>query len=247
MMERVVGINHPPKKLDVPVWERGGENHYKVELALMDFLCKERNRLKKSYKVLACTRWTKEVNGGMLNRNPYTMYATATRAGVHLSTLDGWERGVRTPKCMIMWLRWADALDLKFVDVLKKVTDDTDISTSRAYLDIQFDEIRNNVSRNGEVALFTADQAKYFGILFHAKGRTITNESIYTLMYEDDVMRSSDEVPDPKIMDIHKNRVNRKIRPLGLQIGTDWGVGKFLNTANKPYKGSVAPIPQAAD
>lgn len=96
------------------------------------------------------------------------------------------------------------------------------------YGGIAFDDERNEVRFGGKfVRNLTGQESTLFRMLLDAKGRTLSKEQIIAGLYAKDI-RADGEVPHIKIVDVFVCKMKKKIKPLGLDVGTSWGRGYFL-------------------
>lgn len=251
VVDGVVGIGHnqPPQAVQDTVfsetayqrqaralWNRPGS--WNIEIAMIDILVNKRRALNKSYKRYNRPKYKrskKRTADRVLRRTPYTAVAVASRIGVSNTNLSHWEDAYSVPDRFEKWALWAAALDLEFADLMSQAIGKCNLGTEKDYLGITIDKTRQLVMRRGESVSLTKKQMEFFIVLFLAKGKVITRERIFFQIYTSDPMRSSGEQPGIKILDILKYKVTQAIRPLGLEVGVDWGVGYFLNTAHKNY------------
>lgn len=96
------------------------------------------------------------------------------------------------------------------------------------YGGIAFDDDRNEIRFGGKfVRNLTGQEATMFRALLDARGRTLSKEALLSTIY---VKRfyADDEMPEIKIIDVFVCKMRKKIRPLGLDVGTSWGRGYYL-------------------
>ncbi len=84
------------------------------------------------------------------------------------------------------------------------------------------DEDRHEVRFNGLAVLnLTGSEFAVLQILYDRIGRVVRKESIMDQVYG----LGADEEPDIKIVDVFVCKIRPKLKPLGIQIKTHWGVG----------------------
>lgn len=79
------------------------------------------------------------------------------------------------------------------------------------------------VVRGGRFATLTRQEAALFEQLVAAGGAVLSKDRLLSGLY----LVEADE-PDIKIIDVFVCRLRRKLRPLGVEIGTVWGRGYRL-------------------
>lgn len=79
------------------------------------------------------------------------------------------------------------------------------------------------VVRGGRFATLTPQEVSVFAQLWDARGALVTKERLLSRLY----LVEADEA-DIKIVDVHVCRLRRKLKPLGVEIGTVWGQGYRL-------------------
>lgn len=96
------------------------------------------------------------------------------------------------------------------------------------YGKIIFDDDRNEIRFGGKfVRNLTGQEAAMFRALLDANGRTLSKEALLSTMYTKKFY-ADDEMPEIKIIDVFVCKMRKKIKPLGLAVGTSWGRGYFL-------------------
>lgn len=93
------------------------------------------------------------------------------------------------------------------------------------YGGIVADDDRGEIRFRGMAAVgLTGKEFSVFRFLLDKRGRTATKDAILDHLYQ---LQPNDE-PDIKIVDVFVCKLRKKIVPLGLNIGTSWGRGYFL-------------------
>jgi DNA-binding response OmpR family regulator len=82
--------------------------------------------------------------------------------------------------------------------------------------------------------MLTASERTVLGVLMQRE--RATKDHVMSALYRD---LARDEA-EPKIVDVFICKLRRKLKPYGIEIGTLWGQGYFLDAENKKkIKGSV--------
>lgn len=76
--------------------------------------------------------------------------------------------------------------------------------------------------RRGRFAALTAHEFELFGALQAAAGRVRSKEQLVQDLYW---LRTDQEEPAAKIIDVWVCKIRKKIKPLGIEIQTLWGRG----------------------
>lgn len=77
------------------------------------------------------------------------------------------------------------------------------------------------------VSALTGQEYLIFATLLRARGRVIKKEYMMEELYSMKVIADS-EVPDMKIVDVFVCKLRKKLRLIGLDIVTIWGLGWYL-------------------
>lgn len=90
------------------------------------------------------------------------------------------------------------------------------------------DEDRAEIRFRGKFTRsLTQHEFRMFVILLNKAGKPVAKEAIIELLYSQRIL-ADDEIPELKIIDVYICRLRKKLRPLGIDIGTAWGRGYFL-------------------
>jgi len=88
-------------------------------------------------------------------------------------------------------------------------------------------EIRYGGKRCGSL---TPQEMAVFEFIFERAGRIVPKEAILEHLYQ--LRRTEEEVPEIKIVDVYVCKLRKKIKPLGIDIGTSWGRGYYMADPN---------------
>lgn len=76
---------------------------------------------------------------------------------------------------------------------------------------------------NGRFAQLTIHEFELYQTLAERPGRVVSKETLMTALY-----RIESDEPAQKIIDVFICNIRRKLKPLGIAIGTSWGRGYRL-------------------
>ena len=65
---------------------------------------------------------------------------------------------------------------------------------------------------------------KVLGALLARSPRTVKKDALMHALYF-----NIDDAPEQKIIDVFIHKIRKALRPLGVEIGTDWGIGYFID------------------
>jgi DNA-binding response OmpR family regulator len=82
--------------------------------------------------------------------------------------------------------------------------------------------------RDFEIHGFTKSQSVILGLLL--RKQTVTKEMLHDALYGD---RAEWDVPDPKTIDVLVCHLRRALKPHGIQFKTWYGIGYYMDEANK--------------
>lgn len=91
---------------------------------------------------------------------------------------------------------------------------------------ISFDPSTNQVFYGDHSLQVTASQFKVLTFLLAARGQIKSKDSIFDHLYWDRI--ADGDFPDEKIIDVYVCKLRPKLRAIGLNILTEWGVGYRL-------------------
>ena len=92
---------------------------------------------------------------------------------------------------------------------------------------------------DGRAARLTYREFQVLELLFKYFGHTVHRDRIFAAVW-------SDSETDPKTVDVYASKINKKIRPLGLEVSNVWGVGRKVGFYAAPDVMSVNNSEQAA-
>ena len=87
------------------------------------------------------------------------------------------------------------------------------------------DADRGEIRFNGMVTRLTIQEFEVFAYLLGRAGRTASKEMILGHLYQ---LRTGGDEPEIKIVDVYVCKLRAKLKSIGLEIGTSWGRGYWL-------------------
>lgn len=80
-------------------------------------------------------------------------------------------------------------------------------------------------------------QTAFLGLIY--RGDLVRRDAAYAVIYG---ARPECDRPDDKILDVQLSRIRARLRPKGITIETQWGVGWFMTPKNKAIlRGIIGP------
>jgi len=90
------------------------------------------------------------------------------------------------------------------------------------YGGIAFDPETGVVRFGADSVYLTNSERQVFGLLFRRSGAVVNRYALYDHLYS---LKPECDWPDVKVVDVYVHKIRRKLRALGIEIRTHWGVG----------------------